>query len=113
MKVHGSFWNNCTKVEKRTFYGGIIKEYNHDKRRWLIEFDNDDDDQYMRYDAVLQFADEGACTFHDYKLPAIPIPPPQDEVIHNQELFVIDKLNWTEIIQGANNPEVSDMEPIP
>ena len=79
----------------------------------MIEFDNDDDDQYMRYDAVLRFADEGACTFHYYKLPAIPIPPPQDEVIHNQELFVIDKLNWTEIIQGTNNPEVPDMEPIP
>ena len=87
--------------------------YNHDKKRWLIQFDNDDDDQYMRYDAVLRFADEGADTFHDYKLPAIPIPPPQDEVIHNQELFVIDKLNWTKIIQGTNNPEVSNMEPIP
>ena len=43
----------------------------------------------------------------------IPIPPPEDEVIHDNELFVIDKLNWTEIIQGTNNPEVSDMEPIP
>ena len=78
----------------------------------MVEFDNDDDDQYMRYDAVLRFADEGTDTFHDYKLPAIPIPPPQDEVIHNQELFVIDKLNWTKIIQGTNNPEVNDMEPI-
>ena len=79
----------------------------------MIEFDNDDEDQCMRYDAVLRFADEGADTFHDYKLPAIPIPPPQDEVIHNQELFVINKMNWTEIIQGTNNPEVSDKEPIP
>ena len=58
---------------------------------------DDDEDQYMRYDAVLRFADNNAETFHDFKLPAIPIPPPQDEVIHNQELFVIDELNWTEI----------------
>ena len=113
MKVLGSFWNGVSDQEKRTFYGGIITEYNHDKKRWLIQFDNDDDDQYMRYDAVLRFADEGADTFHDYKLPAIPIPPPEDEVIHDNELFVIDKLNWTEIIQGTNNPEVADMEPIP
>ena len=67
----------------------------------------------MCYDAVLQFADEGADTFHDYKLPAIPIPPPEDEVIHDNELFVIDKLILTEIIQGTNNPpEVSDIKPI-
>ena len=113
MQVRGSFWNGLSGQEKRTFYGGIIKEYNHDKRRWLIQFDNDDEDQYIRYDAVLRFADNNAETFHDFKLPAIPIPPPQDEVIHNQELFVIDKLNWTEIIQGTTNAEVSDMEPIP
>ena len=92
MRVRGSFWNGCTEEEKRTFYGGIIKEYNHDKRRWLIEFDNDDDDQYMRYDAVLRYADEDAGTFHDFKLPAIPIPPPQDEVIHENERFVIGRV---------------------
>ena len=114
MKVRGSFWNNCSTQERKTFYGGIIKEYNHDKRRWLVQFDNnDDEDQFMRYDAVLRFADESADTFHDYKLPAIPIPPPEDEVMHDNELFVIDKLNWTEIIQGTTNAEVSDMEPIP
>ena len=113
MKVRGSFWNGCTKEQKRTFYGGIIKQYNHDKKIWLIEFDNDDEDQYIRYDAVLRFADKNAGTFHDFKLPAIPIPPPEDEVIHDNERFVIDKLNWTEIIQDTNNPEVNDMEPIP
>ena len=32
MKVRGSFWNNCTNEEKKTFYGGIIKEYNDDKK---------------------------------------------------------------------------------
>ena len=45
MKVRGSFWNNCTAEENKTFYGGIIKSYNHDKRRWLVQFDNDDEDQ--------------------------------------------------------------------
>ena len=77
----------------------------------MIEFDNDDEDQYIRYDAVLRFADKNAGTFHDFKLPAIPIPPPEDEVIHDNERFVIYKLNWTEIIQDTNNPEVNDMEP--
>ena len=28
--------------EKRTFNGGIIKRYDHDERRWLIEFYNND-----------------------------------------------------------------------
>ena len=70
MKVHGCFWNGCTKEEKRTFYGGIIKEYNHNERKWLIQFDNNDEDQDMRYDAV---ADEEAGTFRNFKLPANPI----------------------------------------
>ena len=90
MLVRGSFWNGCTEEEKRTFYGGVIKEYNHDKRIWLIQFDNDDEDQDMRYDAVLRYTDEDAGTFHDFKLPANPVPPPQDVVIHDNERFVID-----------------------
>ena len=88
MKVRGSFWNNCSTQEKKTFYGGIIKEYNHDKRRWLIQFDNgDDEDSYMRYDAVLKFADEGAETFHDYRLPAVPITPPgeEEQAVHHSQ----------------------------
>ena len=44
MKVQGSSWNGCTEEEKRIFYGCKIKEYNHDQRRWLIEFDNEDED---------------------------------------------------------------------
>ena len=32
MKVLGSFWNGVSDQEKRTFYGGIIKQYNHDKK---------------------------------------------------------------------------------
>ena len=77
MFVRGSFWNGCTEEEKGSFYRGKIKEYNHGLRRWLIEFDNDDEDQHMRYDAVLRYADADAGTFHNFKLPANPIPPPQ------------------------------------
>ena len=114
MKVRGSFWNGCTEEEKRTFYGGIIKEYNHDKRRWLIEFDNDDDDQYMRYDAVIKFADKDAGTFRDYRLPATPIPPPEEHAVHENETFVMaDKLDWTEIFEDTNHPTIPDMTPIP
>ena len=32
MNVRGSFWNGLSAQERRTFYGGIIKEYNHDKK---------------------------------------------------------------------------------
>mgnify|MGYP006085770225 CR=1 FL=1 len=53
MKMRGYFWNDCTEEEKRSFYEGIIKEYNHDERRWLIQFDNNDDDQHMHYDAMM------------------------------------------------------------
>ena len=49
MKVRGSsWWNGCMDKEKRTFYGGKIKEYNHNFRRWLIEFDNADEDAIYR-----------------------------------------------------------------
>ena len=115
MKVRGSFWNGCTTAEKRTFYGGIIKQYNHDKRRWLVQFDNGDEDQYMRYDAVLKFADEGAETFHDYRLPASPITPAEEEeaVHHNITYVMADKLDWTEIFEETNHPTVPDMTPIP
>ena len=116
MKVRGSFWNNCSTQEKKTFYGGIIKEYNHDKRRWLVQFDNnDDEDQFMRYDAVLKFADEGAETFHDYRLPASPITPAAEEeaVHHNVTYVMADKLDWTEIFEDSNHPAIPDMTPIP
>ena len=55
MRVQGSWWNGCKEEEKRTFYGGKIKKCNHDLRRWLIEFDNDNEDQYqyIRYDYVV------------------------------------------------------------
>ena len=115
MKVRGSFWNGCTVEEKKTFYGGIIKQYNHDKRRWYIQFDNGDEDQYMRYDAVLKFADEGAETFHDYRLPASPITPAEEEeaVHHNVTYVMADKLDWTEIFEETNHPtEKSLMWPL-
>ena len=67
----------------------------------------------MCYDCVLRYADEGTSTFHDFKLPANPFLPPQNEVVHDNELFVIDKMNWTEVLQDTNNPEVWDMTPIP
>ena len=65
----------------------------------------------MCYDCVVRYADEDASTFHGFKLPANPFLPPQNEVIHDNERFVIDKMNWTEVIQDTNNPEVNDMEP--
>ena len=69
MKVRGLFWSGCTNEEKRTFYGGIIKSYNHNIRRWLIQFDNDDEYQHMRYDnAVIKFAETLVRLVHlDYR----------------------------------------------
>ena len=116
MKVQGFLWNRCTEEERRTFYGVVIKEYDHDRcyrRIWLIQFGNYDADQDMCYDCVLRYAEEDASTFHDFKLPANPFLPPQNEVIHDNERFVIDKMNWTEVLQDTNNPEVRDKTPIP
>ena len=42
MKVPGSWWDGCTNKEKRNLCWGIIKEYNHDKRRWFVQLDNDE-----------------------------------------------------------------------
>lgn len=64
-----------------------IKEFNHDLRRLLIEFDNDDDDQYMQYDCVVKYTDKGTGTFHKLKLPASPIAPPEEEATHRNERF--------------------------
>lgn len=65
---------------------------------------------------VLRYADKDAGTFYNFKLPANPIPPPGDEVIHDNELllFIIDKLNnWTEIFEDTNNPPIPNMTLIP
>ena len=94
MKVCGSWWNGCTNEYKRTFYGGIIKEYNHNKRRWLIQFDNDEDDQHMRYDCVVKYADKDASTFGNFRLPAAPVPPPKEAATHHNKNYVMaDKLD--------------------
>ena len=69
----------------------------------------------MRYDAVLKFADEGADTFHDYRLPAVPITHAEEEeaVHHNVTYVMVDKLDWTEIFEDSNHPAIPDMTPIP
>ena len=114
MRVRGSFWNGCTEEEKRTFYGGIIKEYNHDKRRWLIQFDNNDNVQHMCYDTVIKYADKDAGTFCDYRLPKNPITPPEEAATHHNETFAMaDKLDWAEIFEERNHPTIPDMTPIP
>ena len=46
---------------------------------------------------MLRYVDKDAGTFHNFKLPANPIPPPGDKAIHDNASFVTDKLNWTEI----------------
>ena len=79
----------------------------------MIEFDNDDEDQDMRYDCVVKYADEDAGTFCNFKLPANPIPPPEEAATHHNETFVMaDKLNWTKTFEDANYPEIPDMIPI-
>ena len=115
MKVQGSWWNGCTDAKKRAFYdGGIIKEYDHDKRRWLVQFDcQDDEDQLMRYNCVLKYADKDATTFFcSFNLPANPIPPPKEEVTHNNEAFYKEKLKWTKIFEDINQLTISDMTSI-
>ena len=46
MKVKGYRWNwNAINEQKREFYGGIIiKTCDNEQRRYLIQFDNGDDD---------------------------------------------------------------------
>ena len=53
------------------WYYQRIQSYN--ERKWLIQFDNNDEDQGMCYDAVIKYADEEAGTFRNFKLPANPI----------------------------------------
>ena len=118
MKVRGSFliileWLYWGRKET-TFDGRIIKEYNHDKRRWLIQFDNNDNVQHMCYDTVIKYADKDAGTFRDYRLPKNPITPPEEAATHHNETFAMaDKLDWAEIFEERNHPTIPDMTPIP
>ena len=90
-----------------------IKEYNHDIRRWLIQFDNNDEDQHMHYDAVLKFVDEDAGTFDNVRLPTKPVPPLEEAADHENETYVMaDKLDWTKIFEETNHPTIPDMKPI-
>ena len=77
------------------FYGRIIKKYNHGQQKWLIQFDNGDDNALIWYDVLLRYVDKYALTFDSFNLPANLIGSPEEEVTHNNERFVIDKLNWT------------------
>ena len=80
----------------------------------MIEFDNDDEDQDMRYDCVLKYAYEDAGTFHNCRLQADPIPPPEESTTRHNEIFVIvNKLDWIEIFEDANHPAIPDMTSIP
>ena len=54
-KVQGYWWTGVLWMKRREYfiYCVIVKKMNHDKRRWLIQFDNGDDDALMRYYTIL------------------------------------------------------------
>ena len=81
----------------------------------MIQFDNDDEDQqHMRYDVVIKFADKDAGMFGTFRLPVTPVPPPEEQAVHENETYgMADKLDWTKIFEDTNHPAIPDMTPIP
>ena len=53
-------------------------------------------------------------TSHNFRLPATPVPPPEEAATHHNETFVMaDRLDWTEIfVEDTNHPTIPDMTPI-
>ena len=46
-------------------------------------------------------------------LPANPITPPQQQVTHHNETFIMaNTLDWTKIFKDTNFPAIPDMTPI-
>tara|TARA_B110001450_G_C17335731_1_gene365377 strand:+ start:267 stop:512 length:246 start_codon:yes stop_codon:yes gene_type:complete len=80
----------------------------------LIEFDTGDDDEFMRYNSVLNYANKDALLFDSFNLPANLIRALQQEATHHKKRFVMaDKLlDWTEIFKDTNYPAIPDMAPI-
>ena len=68
----------------------------------------------MHYDCVVKYADEDAGTFGNFRLPATPVPPPEEAATHHNVTYVMaDKLDWTEIFEDTNHPAIPVMTPIP
>ena len=81
-------------------FKGMIMTY---KWRWLIQFDNNgDNDALTQYNSLLKYVDADALLFDSFNLPANPIPPPKEEVTHNNEAFYKEKLKWTKIFEDTN-----------
>ena len=98
----------------RIFYdGNIFKIYDHDERRWLIQFVNDWWKWWI-HSIPRPIDNKDALTFDSFNLPADPISPLKlkEEVIHHNERSVINKMNWTQIFEGTNCPKIPDMKPI-
>ena len=110
MKVKGYRWNwNAINEQKREFYGGIIKTCDNEQRRYLIQFDNGDDDALIWYDLLSKSVNRDTLTFDSFNLPANPITHAKEEINHHNGKFVMDKLNWTEISEDTNYPEIPDI----
>ena len=114
MKVQGYWWTWGAKdARKRALYGRTIKKHDHDERLWLIYFDNGDDNALIQYNLLLKYVNKGTLNFASFNLPAnSSIAPPEQERTHHNERFVIDTLNWTEIFEDTNYPEIPDITPI-
>ena len=73
-----------------------------------------ENDEFIQYHALL-LDNKDALTFDSlFNLPADQISPLKlkEEVIHHNERFVINKMNWTQIFEGTNCPKIPDMKPI-
>ena len=53
-------------------------------------------------------------SFHEFCLPNEPVTSLEQETIvgHGGTTYVVDKLNWTEIFEDTNYPQIMVMEPM-
>ena len=76
MKIRGTWWSAEWGIQ---LYDGLITSYDHSIRRWKVTMDDDSESYDIRYDAVIQYADEEASTFEQFNLPELPVAPPATE----------------------------------
>ena len=58
---------------------------------------------------LLKSVNRDTITFDSFNLPANPITHAKEEINHHNGKFVMDKLNWTEISEDTNYPEIPDI----
>ena len=81
MRVRGRWWAGIDKDDRNKLFNGHLEKYDKSIARWYLKIAGEDDLFVIRYDAVLQYADEDHSSFCNFRLYDDPLPPPAATVV--------------------------------